>query len=545
VLKTRADLLIENGRPWSGGPIPGADTIAVAGGSILAVGRAEAIGALAGPETRRLDARGGTVTPAFSDAHIHLVAWARSRSELDLLECGSRAEALARIAAAVASRPGSAPLVGRGWDANRWSEDPDRACLDAVSGGRPVLLHSKDFHALWVNSAALGQAGVTRTTTDPQGGVLERDSRGEPTGIVREHAVRLFASVLPVEGAASDLARVREAATDLHAQGITAVHDFEGAAEHRVLRELARGDGPRLRILMHVAHPQLEHALALGLGSGTGDDHFRIGALKLFADGTLGSQTAAMLEPYEGSDGRGMDLIPPAELAAIVKRAALGGLSLAIHAIGDRAARSALDAFAQAGSALHSVALPPRIEHVQLLDPADLPRFVELGVAASLQPIHCTSDIVNARRHWGARAERSYPWRSLLERGVRLAFGSDAPVETPQTAAGLHAAVTRQRSDGSPEKGFVPAERVSLDAALGAYTEGAARLAGSWPRLGRIAPGATADLAVWNADLHRLAPGQLVGARVMATLMDGAVVFERVPEDALRAEPQAMAERGR
>ena len=539
MLRTRADLLIENARVWSGGtPVADADAIAVAGGSILAVGRAEALGTLAGPETRRLNARGGTVTPALSDAHIHLVAWARSRIELDLFGSLSRAEALARVARAVAARPESAPLVGRGWDSNRWSESPDRASLDAVSGQRPVLLHSKDFHALWVNSAALERAGVTRTTPDPAGGVLERNSRGEPTGVVREHAVRLFASVLPADSLASDLTRVREAVGALHAQGITSVHDFEGAAEHRVLRELTRGGGPRLRVLMQIAHPDLEHALALGLASGTGDDHFRIGALKLFAAGTLGSQTAAMLEPYEGGAGRGLELIPPAELRAIVARAAQGGLSIAIHAIGDRAVRSALAAFQEAGSTLRRLALPPRIEHVQLLDPADLPRFVELGVAASVQPIHCTSDIDNARRHWGARAERSYPWRSLLERGVRLAFGSDAPVETPETAAGLHAAVTRQRADGTPEAGFVPAERMPLDAALGAYTEGATRLAGSWPRLGRIAPGAIADLAVWNTDLHRLAPERLADARVTATVMEGAVVFERAP-DAAPAPSQA------
>ncbi|MEK7330929.1 MAG: amidohydrolase [Candidatus Eisenbacteria bacterium] len=527
-MRPRADLLIVDARPWSdGAALPEADAIAVADGRVLAVGRAADLSPLAGPQTRRLDAGGGTVTPALVDAHIHLVAWARSRGALELFDCRSRAEALARVAGFLADHPATATVVGRGWDANLWSEVPDRAALDAVTGARPVLLHSKDFHSLWVNSVALARAGVTRDTPDPPGGRLERDGAGEPNGVAREHAVRLFTALAPPEGLAADLARVRDAVRALHAEGITAVHDFEGADEHRVLRALTRGDGPCVRVLMHLAHAGLDHALALGLASGTGGDRFRVGALKLFADGTLGSQTAALLEAYEGSADRGLELIPPAELTALVARATAGSLAVAIHAIGDRAVRSSLDAIAAAGPAARASALPPRIEHVQLLDPADLPRFAALGVVASMQPSHCTSDIDNAHRHWGRRVDRSYPWRSLLGSGARLAFGSDAPVEAPATAHGLHSAVTRQRTDGTPVAGFVPAERLDLDAALTAYTEGPARASGAWPRLGRIAPGAIADLALWSTDLHRAAPPELSGVQVTATVMEGEVVFER------------------
>jgi hypothetical protein len=297
--------------------------------------------------------------------------------------------------------------------------------------------------------------------------------------------------------------------------------------EHRLLRAMARDDGPRVRVLMHLPHVALEHALGLGVASGTGDDLFRLGALKLFADGALGSQTAALLEPYEGSADHGLELIPPAELAALVGRAAAGGLAVAIHAIGDRAVRSALDAIAAAGPSTRTLGLPPRIEHVQLLHPADLPRFAAQGVVASMQPSHCTSDIDIALRHWGRRVERSYPWHSLLASGACLVFGSDAPVEAPTTAHGLGSAVTRRRSDGTPAGGFVPSERIGLDAALRAYTEGPARAAGTWPRLGRLAPGAVADLVVWNVDLHGLAADELSRARVAATVMEGAVVFER------------------
>lgn len=542
--RLRADLIVENARPWSeGAPLRDADTIAVGDGRVLAVGPRVALESLAGAATRRLDALGATVTPGLTDAHIHLVAWARSRGRLELQDCATRAEVLQRVAAYLAAHRDLPVVVGRGWDANRWSEPPERAALDRISDGRPVLLHSRDFHALWVNGAALARAGVDRSTPDPDGGILVRDGAGEPTGVAREHAVRLFAALVPEETPESDLAMVRAAATALHAHGITMVHDFEGASEQRILRAVANGEGPRLRVLMHLAHAGLEHALALGLASGTGDDRFRIGALKLFADGTLGSQTAALLEPYEGSAERGLELIAGDALAAIVGRAVRGGLSVAIHAIGDRAVRSALDAFAAAGPAARGLSLAPRIEHVQLLDGSDLPRFAELGVAASMQPIHCTSDIDNVRRHWGSRAERSYPWRALLDRRVLLAFGSDAPVETVDTAAGLHAAVTRQRGDGSPAGGFVPAQRVGLDAALMAYTSGPARLAGTWPRLGRIAPGALADLAVWSEDLHRLPPERLAEARVRATVLDGAVVYERAAEPATVATPALAVER--
>jgi len=539
--------VIVNARPWSdGAPVAEADALAIGGGRILAVGRAQAITALAGPGATTLDARGGTVTPAFTDAHIHLVAWARSRGTLELFDCASRAQALERVAGYLA-RPAAAGeghdvVVGRGWDANPWHDSPDRASLDRVTGSRPVILHSKDFHSLWVNSAALTRAGVTRATPDPPGGRLERDAAGEPTGIVREHAVRLFASLAPAEGFERDLARAREAARALHAEGITAVHDFEGADEQRVLRALTRGGEARVRVLMHLPHAGLDHALALGLASGTGDDAFRIGSLKLFADGTLGSQTAAMLAPYQGRADRGLELIAPAELSALVRRAAAGGMAPAIHAIGDRAVRSALDAFEtmrRATTGASAPPLPPRIEHVQLLDPSDLPRFTDLGVAASMQPLHCTSDIDIARRHWGERSERAYPWGSLRASGTLLAFGSDAPVEPPTTAAALHSATTRERADGTPAGGFVPGERLTLDQALTAYTEGPARLAGTWPRLGRLAPGATADLALWSADLHRLAPAALAGARVMATVLEGDIVFRR--EEGAVSEPPAAA----
>jgi hypothetical protein len=525
-MKPGAGLLIANARVWTDGRVDErADAIAVAGGRVLAVGRADELEPLLRPDTGRLDAGGATVTPGLVDSHLHLLAWARSRDEVALAGAASRREALERVQRFLVAEPGAGPVRGRGWDANDWSEPPERASLDAVSGGRPVLLHSKDYHALWVNSAALREAGVTKATPDPDGGRIERDAAGEPTGIVREHAVRLFAALEARAVRGSDLERLERAARRLHGLGVTMVHDFEGLEALRLLRTFARGPGsPRLRVVAHLPHAALESALALGLESGVGDDRLRYGGVKLFADGTLGSRTAALLEPYEGSAETGMDLAPPAELARAAAHAAAGGLSVAIHAIGDRAVRSALDAIEASAGPLARVALPPRIEHVQLLHPDDRPRFARLGAWASVQPAHCVADIELAERGWGARTARSYPWRSLLEAGACVAFGSDAPVEDPVPALGLHAALTRQRPDGTPPGGFVPGERLGLDQALRAYTAAGAALAGRPAALGRIAPGCPADLVVWDADLHRLPASMLHNVRPACTLLAGVAV---------------------
>ena len=527
-----SDLLIRNARVWSEGRlVPGVDAVALHHGAIVAVGKAAELGAGA---REVIDADGATLTPGLCDAHIHLVAWARTQDEVHLEGLHGRQATLDAVAAFAARHPERDPIVGRGWDADRWEEAPDRAALDAVASGRAVLLHSKDFHSLWVNSIALQRAGVGRHTTDPPGGRIERAANGEPNGIVREHGVRLFESQMPAPGGDLDRDRLRRAAAGLLAEGVTAIHDFEGEREAVLLRDLSTHEGPRVRVLMHIPRAGLDAALAANRRSGEGDDAFRWGALKLFADGTLGSRTAAVLDPYDDGTGSGMDLLSPAELSDLVARAYRGGLSVAVHAIGDRAVRHVLDAFE---AAPHPVpALAPRIEHVQLLHDDDRPRFSKLGVVASMQPTHCVSDIPHVEKAWKSRAGRSYPWRSLLDGGATLAFGSDAPVESPSIAAGLHAAVTRRRGSGEP---FVPSECLTLDQALTAYTAAPARISGSWPRLGRVAAGALGDLVVWDRDLHEAPPEALASARPRWTLLGGRVLFDADAAPA-RADATAM-----
>lgn len=533
-----ADLLIVGARVWSGAVVPGADALAVREGRVLAVGRAEALASLRGPATRVVDARGGTVTPGLVDAHLHLLAWARSLSEIDLAPCRSRAEVVARVADHLRNHPGDSPVFGRGWQSASWSEAPERAPLDALAADRPVLLYSHDYHNLWVNGAALRHARIDRNTPDPAGGWIDRDVRGEPNGLLREHAMRLVSGL--ESAGADDAARLDRAAGRLHAAGITAVHCFEGAETLRLWNRARRAERP-LRALMHLAHADLDHAIALGLPSGCGDDLLRIGAVKLFADGTLGSRTASLLEPYDGGSERGEELLAPREIEAIVRRAFGAGISVAVHAIGDRACRVTLDAFESSRSAIASLALPPRIEHVQLLDPADAPRFAALGVAASMQPSHCPSDRELAEKYWGSRRERTYPWRTLLDQGAVLAFGSDAPVEPPLPSLGLHAAVTRTRPDEAVA--YAPEQRLTLDQALVAYTEGPARLAGQWPRVGRLAAGAAADLVVWDSDLHARRADDLWQARPFLTAVAGTIVFDAEAGDVAR--PETVASRAR
>ena len=514
-------LLVVGGRLWSGAPLAG-DAVLVRDERIVAVGKGPELAAQA-PDAHVLDAAGATVTPGLVDAHLHLVPWARARRQLELGDARSRAAALAGVAKSLAaSAADDSPLVGRGWDDDGWEAAPERAALDVLSPERPVLLHRHDFHALWVNGAALRAAGVTRATPDPDGGGFERDASGEPTGLVRENGVRAFLELEERAGPAPDAALLDAAAAALHAEGVTGVHDFQRNAEDWQ-RMRALGRRRRLRVLQHVGPEQVRAAAVNGLRGGEGDAWFRTGSLKLFADGTLGSRTAAMLEPYDDAPGRGMEVLSPRALAEAVGEAAAHGFSVTIHAIGDAAVRNALDAIAAHREALAALPLPPRIEHVQVVHAQDVPRFAQLGIAASMQPQHARTDAPVARRAWGRRCRTAYAWRMLLEAGAPLAFGSDAPVEPPHAALGLACAVARLTADGQP---FEPGQAVPLDAALAAYTFGAARLAAGRLGSSTLAAGEPADLVIWDRDLHRTTPAELAVARPHFTVLAGEIVYD-------------------
>jgi hypothetical protein len=530
---------------------PLCEALAARDGRVVAVGSLaeawEAVGAAragAGPLAEEVDLGGGAVVPGLVDCHVHLLELGLRLGRVDVSGARSPEEAAARVKDALAGREGQEGregpvgqgwVLGGGWDKSLWGGDfPRREVLDAVAGGCPVCLQSKDIHAAWASSAALAAAGIGAATADPPGGRIVRDPGGDPTGVLLERAVDLVSGAIPRPALPARVAALRRAIALLHRLGLVGAHNCEGAQTLSALQVLETAGELRLRVVEHIAAAELESALALGLRTGLGGEWLRIGGVKAFADGALGSQTAACLKPYAGmGDWRGVTVTPAAEMVRLAERAAAGGIALTIHAIGDAAVRAALDAAAAArrvegaggvtGPHGGLAPLRHRVEHIQLLDPADRGRFKELGVIASMQPAHATSDRDIADRYWGDRCSGAYPWRSLLLSGARLCFGSDAPVEYPDPRLGLFAAITRRRP--ADDASWYPAQRLTFAEALAAYTTGAACAAGQMARRGRLQVGMAADFTVFDSDVGALPPEALLEARVVMTVAGGEVVY--------------------
>jgi predicted amidohydrolase YtcJ len=509
------------------GPLP--DALLYDGGRILEVGtRAALEPKLDGG--RFLDLSGCTLTPGFTDAHIHLLDWAFARLEVDLSACATPATAVRPIAAAAAATGPDQWVRGRGWSLERWGGAPPLHLLDEATGPVPAALYSQDMHALWVNSAALARAGVDRDTPDPGGGRIGRAADGSPSGVLYERAAALLAAALPPYGEQDAAHAVLDAQRALHRWGVTGVQIavLEGPMHPNPLRVLTalREDGRlRLRVLQHLPVALLDEAIALGLRSGLGDDWIRIGALKMFLDGTLGSRTAWLAEPYAGTSAdRGMQLLPAETFRAAVARGAAAGLASMVHAIGDSAVALALDVLAEPTA--RGPSLPHRIEHVQLMPAGRAGDAGRAGIVCSMQPSHLMTDRLAADRHWGPeRASRAFACRSLAEAGAVLAFGSDAPVDPPDPRWGLYAASFRLDRAGTPAGGWHPSERLERHAALRAYTFGPAYAAGVAGRLGCLAPGAAADFVAWRGDPLAVPAAALLELAVGVTVMNGEVVW--------------------
>ena len=511
-------------------------------GRVAAVGRAAELTRDAG-RAERVDLRGGLMTPGWFDAHVHFMWWGFQMDELDLRDRRSLADALAAIGERARELPKGRWLTGGRFDKNLWGGWPTAADLDGVTGDRPTSLRTRDGHARWLNTAALRAARITRTTDAPAGGAILRDARGEPTGILQERANELADRAVPPATEAECDTAIARAQHEALRRGVTGVESLEQASSYAAFRRARDRGDLSVRVVMGIPHrslasslpttgtpPQirdsgafdLESAVAEGMKTGDGDEWLRIGHVKFFSDGALGSQTAALEEPYEGSADRGILTFDPLELRADVARAAAAGLAVAIHAIGDRAVRVAIEAIAP--SRVTSPGLRQRVEHVQLVREEDLGRFGALGVIASMQPIHCTSDRDLADQHWGPRrTPRAYPWRTLLERGAVLAFGSDAPVEPIDPLLGIHAAMTRRRP--ADRDAWFPAQRLTLDEAIHGYTAAAAYSAGREREWGTLAVGMRCDATVVDRDLAALREDELLGASVRASVTDGVVRF--------------------
>ncbi len=504
-------------------------------GTIAGVGSSEEMRRLGGPLAELVDLRGRVALPGFIDAHIHLLSYHHQLHVVNLLGTRSEQEAAERVQARVVLAPQGSWISGGQWDRNLWpgGNFPTRASLDAVAPDHPVALWSKDGHVLWVNSQALALAGVTRDTPEPEGATIVRDASGEPTGILKEFgATRLVEQVIPSE--ADPASSLQETIRLLQRRGITGIHDIEDQQAVQRFQELHAQHALGVRVLFFFPRKALQALGRLGLQAGFGDDWLRLGGIKIFADGTLGSQTAAMLDPFEGTaDNRGILALPPEEMKAIVDMAAGQRLHVSIHAIGDRACRVALDGIEQAKERAKGTPgaekVRYRLEHVQLIAPEDIQRMARLGVVASVQPFHAVSDRDVAERYWGARHRRSYAYGTLQQSGVPLAFGSDAPVETTDPLRILHAAVMR-RDDQTPERApWLPEQSLSVAQALWSYTLGAAYAGGEESRKGSLEVGKLADLVVLGADPFAIPAGELPQTPVEATLIGGRVVYGRLP----------------
>jgi hypothetical protein len=545
---------------------PSATALAVSDGRVVAVGDDDAVRTAVehfsrpGPPVAEYDLGGRLVVPGLIDAHVHFSEYAIGLQSV-AAETATLDECLARVAARAAATPKGEWVTGQGWNQNPWGRYPTAADLDRVAADHPVYLESKSWHAGWVNSLALRLAGIDETTPDPPGGQIQRDAAGRPTGVLLEDAASgLVKRAMPELSTAALAALLRPAVASCWRVGLTGVHDFDGERAREAMEMLRGQDEPGLRFVSAVLAEELEAALAQGLHGDDGDDWLRTGAVKVMIDGALSQATAWMWAPYEGlPEQLGMALIAPDDLFALGTRARAGGFAMAVHAIGDRANHEVLDVFArlraaeaaeaeagvtarEAGALAHASAagaqraaahaglrvpahaarLRHRIEHVQLLRPDDYDRLAQLGVIASMQPVHAPSDMMTAERRWRRRCAGAYALHTQLAAGATLACGSDAPVEGINPLWGIHAAVTRRRADGSPgPDGWHPEQRLTVEEALRGFTLGAAYAAGMEGEVGSLAPGKLADLVVLDRDIFNVDPMAIRGTVVLGTMVGG------------------------
>jgi predicted amidohydrolase YtcJ len=513
------DLVVRARRIHVLGDHPPVEALLVRAGRVAFAGAFDDARGMAAPGARVEDLGEAVVTPGLTDAHVHLTTYGLSLRRVDLNAARTHAEALEAIGRAAAS--GEGWLRGIGWDVHRWGRMPTRQELDAVCSSRPCYFQSHDIHGAWLNGAALAVCGITADTSDPDGGQIVRDYAGEPTGVLLENAMKLAERHLPAESPAERVAALAEAQRELHRLGLTGVHSVEVTGVED-FSALAEEGALRLRVLQAIPLPRLSAAIATGLRSGFGGEWLRIGGVKMFLDGALGSRTAWLRAPYVCADDRGIQTLAADEFREHVRRAAEAGIASTVHAIGDAAVELALGVLS---SIPPPSAVPHRIEHLQLCPPDLWEAAGRSGVVASMQPIHLMTDIPAAERHWGhERSRGAYAFAPVLRAGATLAFGSDTPVESVDPRLGLFAAVNRVGWDGEPREGWYPENAVTAEQALRGYTEGPALAAGVAHRSGRLLPGYDADLAAWDRDPLACEADELREMRCLRTIAGGETV---------------------
>jgi predicted amidohydrolase YtcJ len=528
-------LALVNGRIWTADPARReAEAVAVAGDRIVAVGTSAEIRARAG-SAEVIDLAGGFVTPGFIDSHVHFLDGGSRLASVQLRDAQTRVDFVSRIHAFAATVPAGTWITGGDWDHESWGGDlPQRDWIDAVTPEHPVWVSRLDGHMALANTAALRAAGVSDSVPDVAGGEIVRDSRGRPTGIFKDNAMALVASKVPPPSDAMQDRALDAAMRYVAAKGVTAVHHMGTWDDLGVFARAWRAGQLATRIYAAVplnTWARLETVVrSREYGAdGRGDSWLRIGALKGFMDGSLGSHTAAFHEPFSDSPSdRGLFVNTPEDMYAWISGADAVGLHVIIHAIGDRANATVLDIFERVAREEGPRDRRFRIEHAQHLDAADIGRFGPLGVIASMQPYHAIDDGRWAERVIGpARIQTTYAFRSLLDAGAHVAFGSDWFVAPPTPLEGIYAAVTRRTLDDQHPAGWVPNQKISVEEALVAYTRTAAFASFSDHERGTIAPGMLADLTVIDRDLRTIPPPEIRHAQIVRTIVGGKTVFSR------------------
>ena len=511
---------------------PTAEAVAIYQNIIGSVGKTSQIEKLAGSNTKVVNLNGMAVIPGITDAHVHFTSYALTTKRVNLDGAVTIDEALNRVKARVLKTKKGEWILGRGWDKNLWEREgfPRKEDLDEISPENPVALNCKDGHVMWVNSVALSAAGIKKGTPQPEGGEIEIDpTSGEPTGILKELAQTKVREIIP-EPTLEELTEATiEAIEHFQRFGITAITDSEGTVPLRIFQNLLNQNQLGLRVSMMFPTENLDAAIKYGIQSGFGNDRLKIMALKIVADGAIGSQTAAMLEGYENNPtNNGILRLSEQELSDLILKSTTNGIGVAVHCIGDRANKVVLDIIESNMKKIKSNdSVLYRVEHAQHLTEEDVMRFGKLGVIASMQPIHVALDMDIADRHIGERSRWAYPFRTLIDTGAVLAFGSDAPVERFNPFLGIYTAVTRKRNPDYPEGGWYPQENITVQEAVKAYTFGGAYAAGEEDRRGTIAPGKLADMIVLSQNIFEIPLDQIRETEVEMTIFNGEIVHEK------------------
>ncbi len=535
-----ADSVVTNAKIWTGNPDqPSAEAMAVWQGKILAIGKATDIQPLIGPKTAVLDAKGARLVPGFHDSHVHFLGGGLQLARVELKDCKDEAEFLNRLTKFDKNTPRGRWMLGGNWDHERAFNGilPTAELLDKYVKNRPVFLRRYDGHMGLANTAALNLANITAETKDPEGGVIGRLPDGKtPSGILKDNAMNLLAKFIPEPEEDELVEAVRAAMAECAKYGLTSVTDMDGSSTttrnklFRILQRLDRKDELTVRIDLRWPIAEQKELSQLGTEAGFGTTHLRIGGLKGYMDGSLGSSTAKMFEPYL-SDAKttGVFVTKPDDMQALVRKADSDRLAVCVHAIGDEANAQLLDLFAAVAKVNGVRDRRFRIEHVQHLRPDDYKRFKQLNVIASMQPYHVVDDARWAEGRIGPkRVESSYAFRSLLDNGATLAFGSDWPVVTLDVAAGIDAAVNRRGLDGKTPNGWIPAQRITVEESLMAYTTGSAYASGVEKSRGILSVGYDADFTLLDTDiLDARNRDKIVNTKVTTTVVGGRVVYPK------------------